>query len=371
MHTFCQYPPIVASEGDETSPMLSFSISGGPFNITADGTIVRTTMPVVYVQSMPYYVLTVNVTDPQIGRENTSNCATFCNASAILNITVLPTNTRCIFTPDWVNYCPSLASYIPIGSVIKTVQCVDTDLGLNGVVTYFLYGGAGYFAIDANTGNITVANSLVNSVSAQYTITVVAQDLGSPPRSASITMSFTIQLDRNPPYFTTTVFSGSVSMSTPIGTTVVTVVATDDDAPLAPQGVIQYTIEPWTPPMPFSINATTGEVYVNSSLSVFNGLQPFYVFLVKALDGYCWQAVPDAIVEINIVDKHKPSCALLPMAYSRSSIWLLYTANFSIGVWENAPNGSLVIDLQLVSSSPLSNFSLIAWSAGANSSKLL
>eukprot|EP00731_Ephydatia_muelleri_P027063 Em0018g1163a len=358
------YPPITADEGDETNPMISFSISGGPFNITSDGSIVQTTMPITYIQSRPYYLLTINVTELQIGRENTSTCAPYCNATALLNVTVLPINTPCIFTSDWVNYCPTVASYIPVGSVIKTVQCVDTDLGLNGQVSYYMYGGNGRFAIDAHTGNITVASSLVGSVSEQYTISIVAQDQGSPPLSTTITLSFSIALDRNPPYFTRTVFKGSASKTTPIGTSLLTVVATDDDVPLVPAGTIQYTIEPWTRPIPFSLDATTGQVYVNSSLSAAS-VQAFYAFLVKAVDGHCWQAVPDAIVEISIVDMVKPRC-VFTAPYYRSSTWLLYTANFSVGLWENASIGSLVIDLQLNSSTQLSNFSLIAWSPGAN-----
>ena len=361
-----QYPPITANEGDETNPMISFSISGGPFNITSDGSIVRTTMPVTYIQSRPYYLLTINVTKLQIGQENTSTCTPYCNATALLNVTVLPINTPCIFTSDWVNYCPTLASYIPVGSVVKTVRCVDTDLGLNGKVSYYMYGGNGYFGIDAITGNITVASSLVSSVSAQYTITIVAQDQGSPPLSATITMSFSIALDLNPPYFTRTVFKASASTTTPIGTSLLTVLAMDDDAPLVPAGSILYTIEPWTPPMPFSLDATTGRVYVNSSLSAAN-IQPFYTFLVKALDGYCWQAVPDAIVDITIVDIVKPRC-VFSAPYYQSRTWLLYTANFSVGLWENATIGSLVIDLQNYTSTRLSNFSLISWSPGANPS---
>ena len=121
--------------------------------------------------------------------------------------------------------------------------------------------------------------------------------------------------------------------------------------------------------MPFAINTATGDVYVNSSLSD-TGVQPFYVFLVKAVDGYCWQAVPDAIIEIDITNIPKPPCVFTP-SYARTRTWLLYTANFSVQLWENATNGTLVIDLQLGSSSSLSTFSLITSSAGANDSTLL
>ncbi len=64
------------------------------------------------------------------------------------------------------------------------VSATDADIGLNGVVQYFLFGaGSQYVTINQSTGEIRVADAdidfeVVNAMGNPLVLTLIAQDTG-------------------------------------------------------------------------------------------------------------------------------------------------------------------------------------------------
>ncbi len=89
--------------------------------------------------------------------------------------------------------------------VIATAQAIDSD-GDN--VTYSLAGGAGYFVINPNTGEISTNGTLdyeeifanTTMVPLQYTLTVTATDDGALPKSDAKSFIVTIENEVDLPY---------------------------------------------------------------------------------------------------------------------------------------------------------------------------
>ena len=74
---------------------------------------------------------------------------------------------------------------LPVGSTVTSVMAVDGDLGSNGNVTYSIETVGVPFAIDPLGGNVVIANSLVDTTTTSYNLTLLAEDQGSPKRSSS------------------------------------------------------------------------------------------------------------------------------------------------------------------------------------------
>lgn len=70
-----------------------------------------------------------------------------------------------------------------------SVSAIDADIGLNGVVQYFLFGaGSQYVTINQSTGEIRVANTdidfeVVNVMENPLELTLIAQDSGEFEKS--------------------------------------------------------------------------------------------------------------------------------------------------------------------------------------------
>ncbi|MDB5385783.1 MAG: protocadherin Fat 4-like, partial [Planctomycetaceae bacterium] len=100
-----------------------------------------------------------------------------------LTITVTPVNDN---TPVFINASPtfSLPENSAVGTTVGTVSATDADLPAQ-TLTYSIVSGnaSGAFAIDPNTGVITVANSAPLS-SGVFTLDIRVVDSVSPSRTA-------------------------------------------------------------------------------------------------------------------------------------------------------------------------------------------
>ena len=140
------------------------------------------------------------------------------------------------------------------------MSATDKDSSSNGVVRYAIVGGLGKdnFAIDPSTGYISTRTSLDREIQDSFTLTLKAEDSGSPPRTSKASLTVTVEdVNDNEPYFVSSDLDTlSLSENTPVGTTVLTVTARDDDIGL--NGKVEYTLEGGEGK--FDVNQNTGEL---------------------------------------------------------------------------------------------------------------
>ncbi|MGH6750891.1 MAG: tandem-95 repeat protein, partial [Bradyrhizobium sp.] len=155
----------------------------------------------------------------------------------------------------------SVAENVAIGTVVGTVQGVDSQPG--AVLTYSLTNNAGgRFAIDANTGIITVANGTLLDFEAATTHGIAVQVRDQT--GASFTKTFNLNVTNvNETPTNETLTGGSVVGSSANGTVVGTVTGADPDA----GSVLRYALID-NAGGAFAINANTGIITVADSTKI-------------------------------------------------------------------------------------------------------
>ncbi|KAF4524618.1 hypothetical protein B566_EDAN013869 [Ephemera danica] len=116
-------------------------------------------------------------------------------------------------------------------AVIHTVVATDLDEGRNGEVTYSITAGniGNKFSIDLHTGELS-ARPLDREAQAAYWLVVTAEDRGAPALSGACNLSVTVgDQNDNDPRFALPRYAASLPENAPLGTTVLTVQATDAD----------------------------------------------------------------------------------------------------------------------------------------------
>uniref|UniRef100_F7G250 Protocadherin-16 n=1 Tax=Monodelphis domestica TaxID=13616 RepID=F7G250_MONDO len=129
----------------------------------------------------------------------------------------------------------------PAGSVALYVVARDPDLGEAARLSYQLAGGSGdgHFHLHPSSGALSVTRPLDREQRAEHTLTVVASDHGSPPRSATQLLTVSVvDINDEAPTFPQAAYHVRVSENRPPGTTVLTLRATDPD--LGVNGQVTY-----------------------------------------------------------------------------------------------------------------------------------
>ncbi|KAK8401064.1 hypothetical protein O3P69_002684 [Scylla paramamosain] len=160
-----------------------------------------------------------------------------------------------------------------IGTAVFQVEAEDPDdpSTPNGKIVYsFLDDGSdsSIFEIDATTGMIRTRALVDREVREQYTVVVVAQDLGRPPQLASRLLTINItDMDDNPPVFGGKALEVEVEEEAAMGTVAGYVSATDNDS--GDNALIDYRITDGNDGGLFAINRTSdnrGMIYVNKRI---------------------------------------------------------------------------------------------------------
>uniref|UniRef100_A0AAZ3P5L6 Cadherin EGF LAG seven-pass G-type receptor 1 n=1 Tax=Oncorhynchus tshawytscha TaxID=74940 RepID=A0AAZ3P5L6_ONCTS len=135
------------------------------------------------------------------------------------------------------NYQVSVPENEPAGTRVITLKALDTDDGDAGEVEYdmealFDSRSNNYFQINLQTGSITTLQPLDREVKDTHVFKVIATDYGIPKRSATAYLTVTIS-DTNDhgPVFEQTEYRVSIRENVEVGFEVLTIRATDGDAP--------------------------------------------------------------------------------------------------------------------------------------------
>jgi len=162
-------------------------------------------------------------------------------------------------------------SMLPGEEVIRAAA-TDPDSGINGTITYSIFGGYPgevKFAIDARTGTITLIAALNFEEVYLFPLVVTAMDGGTPPLAATLEVILRIKDNNdNPPVFTNTAFSLSLPELSPSGTHVTRFRTTDLDTPK--NSLVQYVIAASTCAGCFALDGQTGLLTLAKSLAASN-----------------------------------------------------------------------------------------------------
>ncbi|KAM6953553.1 protocadherin-11 X-linked isoform 2-T2 [Aplochiton taeniatus] len=104
------------------------------------------------------------------------------HAKVTINVVDVNDN-RPVFVVPPSNYSYDLVqSSTSPGSVVTRVVAIDNDTGMNAELQYSIIGGSarGLFAIDRNTGNITLQEKIVPADQGLHRLVVKVKDLGQP-----------------------------------------------------------------------------------------------------------------------------------------------------------------------------------------------
>ncbi|KAJ8316548.1 hypothetical protein KUTeg_005899, partial [Tegillarca granosa] len=217
---------VSARDNDLQAPYntISYAIIGDDtanifFNIDNNG-LIRLSQSVAG-ESTPLYTVRVLATDG--GSPSRS-------ATATVKINI----RRNLFAPAWVNQ--NLETTIPEttspGSQVLTVQARDNDIS----------APENQFRYSWNSVNNFNNQFFLDSSSGQISYRVTATDLGSPAlTSVPVTVVINIRRNRFPPVFQNEPYSRALGANVQIGTSVVTVTATDADT-FSPFNVVSYSI---------------------------------------------------------------------------------------------------------------------------------
>lgn len=161
--------------------------------------------------------------------------------------------------------------------IVQVIAKDDLDFGINAEIDYILLGGniSNNFAINKVDGWISVSKQLTNEPSKTYVLSVRAVDRGVPPQQDETKVRIVVTGEnRFSPVFTALSYQVIVPENEPIGSTILTVSATDNDD--GPNGMVRYTISGGNERKEFAVNAITGAVTILQSLD-FDIIQEYHL----------------------------------------------------------------------------------------------
>ena len=266
-------------EDDTVSYAITVGNADGKFNIRRTE---RVRLPVAWPaldhETADSYTLTAQAADGSGGV-----------AAVTVTVTVTDVAEAPVF--DEPSYAFEVAEDAAVGNTVGAVSATDPDDG--GTLSYAITAGNadGKFAIDVGTGAITVAGVLDRETTAEYTLTVEADD-GSGG-VAAVTVTVTVTDIAEAPSFDEARYTFEVAEDAATASSVGTVSATDPDA----GDTLTYSITSGNAGSNFSIGSSTGEVTVAGTLDP--DVLAFYVLTIEARDGSGGTAT--ATVEVTLI----------------------------------------------------------------------
>lgn len=230
----------------------------------------------------------------------------------------------------------SVSKNAPVGTRIGKVAATDDDHGSEGQVFYLLFGRNKHMGFEINkiSGEIYTTASLRRRGNSQVVLKALAKNsgviTGTDVDEASVHISV---IDTNDaPTFTSALYLVNVTEDTPVGTSVVTVSALDQDS-ILDWNRFFFSIESGNTNVSFAIDPSSGVISVSSPLD--RELLPVYNLTVTATDYGSPPATgtTNVIVTIDDVNDNAPK--------------LTFTET---EVKENQPQGTIVAKLSATDS---------------------
>lgn len=231
----------------------------------------------------------------------------------------------------------------PVDTFIALVRVDDNDAGLNGEVVCRLHGHGHFRLQKTHEKNYMILTnvSLDREKRSEYSLTVIAEDRGSP--SLSTIKHFTVQVldeNDNPPHFEKNRYEVFQSENNSPGAYLMTVVASDLD--LGTNGQVTYTIvDAMIKESPIStyvtIDLSNGAIYALRSFDHEDVSR--IAFTVQARDGGNPALSANTTVLLTVLDENDNP----PLIHSPA----LRNHTAEIPVWKYASPGQLVTALKV------------------------
>ena len=200
-----------------------------------------------------------------------------------------------MFTSNQYNVEVSEAA--TMGTTLLYVHATDRDSNTNKAVRYNISNGnaGGAFSIDLYSGAISVRTALDFESRPMYTLTVMANDSGTPVLYGEATVMVSVtNVNEFTPQFTEARYNFTVTEQSPMGVTVGKVTATDSDAGGNMQ--VTYTLQGMSEY--FSVQAQTGVILVALPIDRESVTSPLSLTVI-ASDG---QLTSMTTVQITVED---------------------------------------------------------------------
>uniref|UniRef100_A0A8C9TVM6 Cadherin EGF LAG seven-pass G-type receptor 3 n=1 Tax=Scleropages formosus TaxID=113540 RepID=A0A8C9TVM6_SCLFO len=247
------------------------------------------------------------------------------NNTGIVSVQVTDVNDN---PPIFVStpFQASVLESAPVGHSILHIQAIDTDSGDNARLEYRLTGTSPDtpFVINSATGWVTVSSALDREAVEHYFFGVEARDYGTPPLSASASVTVTVMdVNDNRPEFLQKEYYVRLNEDAAVGTSVVSVTAIDRDV----NSAVTYQITGGNTRNRFAISTVGGAGLLSLALPLDYKQERRYILTVTASDRTLYDTCQ---VHVNITDAntHRP---------------VFQSAHYSVSVNEDRPPGSTVV----------------------------
>ncbi|XP_073421125.1 protocadherin Fat 4-like isoform X5 [Dendrobates tinctorius] len=154
---------------------------------------------------------------------------------------------RVVDVNDWEPVFPPhgdmyVGESAPIGTVIGQITATDEDSGDNAFIVYSLFDEGDQFDVDRLLGNIFVKRHLDHETKERSILTLTAKNNKTAPFYQAKTLLTVYILDENDnaPQFTLQEYFAEIDVKSPVGSSVITMEATDRDE--GNNGVVEYSL---------------------------------------------------------------------------------------------------------------------------------
>ncbi|NXU46081.1 PCDGC protein, partial [Drymodes brunneopygia] len=220
--------------------------------------------------------------------------------TARIRVTVLDANDNApVFSQ--AEYTVRVAEDVPVGSTLVTVRATDADEGLYGHIKYSLKKitekASKIFHLDAETGVITLLQSLDFENGDSYELDVQAQDGGGLSDAAKVGITVT-DINDNAPEISVRSALSDISENAPSGTVVALLHLQDRDS--GANGEVRCSLEG---DVPFRLQSSHGSYYsVVTARELDREQVSEYNVTVRAADGGSPPLQSSAVLSLRVLD---------------------------------------------------------------------
>ncbi|KAI5705206.1 hypothetical protein M8J75_012994 [Diaphorina citri] len=298
---------VVASDKDGDNVRFGFvggSTSSGQFVIEDITGVIRLNSKSISLDRDKYEL---NVTAVDDGACCANGDQSVHTATAVVVVFITDVNDNKPVFRECSTYYPKVEEGAPNGSPVIKVHATDEDKGVNGQVKYSIVQQPNQkgakFTVDEETGEV-VTNKVFDREGDDgkfVSVTIKATDQGEP--SLEGVCSFTVEItdvNDNPPLFDRQKYVENVKQDASIGTNILRVSASDEDADN--NGAIVYTLSAPYNQMDleyFEIQPESGWIVLKKPLD-----RERYRLRVRASDKGAPPLYADVDVELDVVDRN-------------------------------------------------------------------
>ncbi|XP_044750155.1 neural-cadherin isoform X5 [Coccinella septempunctata] len=299
---------VVASDKDGDNVRFGFvggGTSAGQFVIEEITGVIRLHSKSITLDRDKYEL---NVTAMDDGACCVNGESTIHTSTAVVVVFITDVNDNKPIFKDCGTYYPKVEEGAPNGSPVIKVHATDEDKGVNGQVKYSIVQQPNQkgtkFTVDEETGEVTT-NKVFDREGDDgkfVSITVKATDQGEP--SLEGVCSFTVEItdvNDNPPLFDRQKYVENVKQDASIGTNILRVSASDEDADN--NGAIVYSLSSADSQRAdleyFEIQPESGWIVLKKPLD-----RDRYRLRVRASDKGVPPSSADVDVELDVVDRN-------------------------------------------------------------------